>query len=77
MWSNPSATAAVDCGETEREEVREEIMVGNRLWRRARQPWKQCDTAESHLRGGAVTIASLATGQHRQLNNREAGPSSA
>ena len=73
----PSATAAVDCRETEREEVREEIMVGNCLWRKARQPWKQGDTAESHVRGGAITIASLSTCQHRQLNNREAGPSSA
>ena len=29
MWSNPRARAAVDCGETDQGDVREEIMVGN------------------------------------------------
>ena len=29
MWSNPRARAAVDCGETDRGDVREEIVVGN------------------------------------------------
>ena len=33
-------------------------------------------TAESYIEGGAMIIASLSTGQHWQLNNREAGPSS-
>ena len=28
MWSNPRTRAAVDCGETDRGEVREEIVVG-------------------------------------------------
>ena len=28
MWSNPRARAAVDCGETDQGDVREEIMVG-------------------------------------------------
>ena len=32
---------------------------GKCLWRKARQPWKQGDTAESHVEGGAITIASL------------------
>jgi len=32
---------------------------GKCLWRKARQPWKQGDTAESHVGGGAITIASL------------------
>ena len=27
MWSNPRARAAVDCGDTGREDVREEIVV--------------------------------------------------
>ena len=27
--------------------------------RKAGQPWKQGDTAESHVGGGAITIASL------------------
>ena len=29
LWSNPRATAAVDCRETDRGDVREEIVVGN------------------------------------------------
>ena len=32
---------------------------GKCLWRKARQPWKKGDTAESHVRDGAITIASL------------------
>ena len=29
MWSNPRARAAVDCGEMDRGDVREETVVGN------------------------------------------------
>ena len=29
LWSNPKVRAAVDCGETDRGDVREEIVVGN------------------------------------------------
>ena len=29
MWSNPRARAAVDCGEMDQGDVREEIVVGN------------------------------------------------
>ena len=29
MWSNPRVKAAVDCTETDRGDVREEIVVGN------------------------------------------------
>ena len=50
---------------------------GKCLWRKAGQPWKQGDPAESYVGSGAVTVASLSTHQHRQLNNREAGPSDA
>ena len=32
---------------------------GKCLWRKARQPWKQGDTAESCVGGGAITIVSL------------------
>ena len=32
---------------------------GKCLWRKARQPWKQGNIAESRVRGGAITIASL------------------
>jgi hypothetical protein len=47
---------------------------GKCLWRKVRQPWKQGDTAEWRIGGGAITISSLSTGQHRQPNDREAGP---
>ena len=57
-------------------------MWGSRSWwevpgRRAGQTWKQGDTAESRVGGGAISIASPTTRQHRQLNSREAGLSSA
>ena len=32
---------------------------GKCWWRKARQPWKQDDTAESCIAGGAITVASL------------------
>ena len=57
--------------------MREEILVGNAGGGKARQPRKQGDTAESCVAGGAITIASLPTHQHQQLNNREAGPAKA
>ena len=44
--------AAVDCGETDRGDVREEIVVGNACGGKLGQPWKQGDTAESCLQGG-------------------------
>ena len=31
---------------------------GKCLWRKARQPWKQGDIAESRVEDGAITIAS-------------------
>ena len=40
--------------ETDQGDVKEDTVVGN-AW----QPWKQEDTAESHVVGGAITIASL------------------
>ena len=77
MWSDPRASAAVDCREMDREDEREET-GGKWLWRKARQPWKQGDTAESQVGGGTITIASLSPHtSFRQLNNREAGPSKA
>ena len=50
---------------------------GKCLWKKARQPGKQGDTAELCIGGEAITIASLSTCQHWQLNNREAIPSDA
>ena len=29
LWSDPRARAAVDCGKTDQEDVREDILVGN------------------------------------------------
>ena len=51
----------VDHGEMDLGDVREErtICGGKCLWRKAEQPWKQGDTAESHVGGGAITIDSL------------------
>ena len=47
------ARAAVDCGERDRRDAREELVVGKCQWRNARRPWNQGDTAESHIWGGA------------------------
>ena len=58
LWSNFRARDAVDCGEMDRGDVREET-GGKCLWRKARQPWKQGDTAESCVGNGAIIIAFL------------------
>ena len=51
--------AAVDRREMERYEGGD---CGGKCWRRkAREPWKQGITAESHVGDGAITIASLHT----------------
>ena len=50
--------AVVDCREMGQGDVREE-RGGKCLWRKARQPWKQGDTAESCIGGRAIAIASL------------------
>ena len=59
MWSDPKARAAVDCGEMDQGEVREETewqMPVEESW----QPLKQGDIAESCLGAGAIiTIACL------------------
>ena len=62
--------AASDCGETDRGDVRG-YSGGECLWRKAGQPWKQGDTAESRVEGGTITIASPPICQHWQMNNRE------
>ena len=41
------------------------------------QPWKQVGAAELRIGDGVISIVSLPTLQHRQLNNREPGPSNA
>ena len=40
LWRNPRARAAVDFRETDRGDVREEIVM-KCLWRKTGQPWKQ------------------------------------
>ena len=60
MWTNPRERAAVDYGETDGGDLREEgDCGGKRLWRKAWQPWKQDDAAESQVGGGVISIASL------------------
>ena len=51
MWSNPRARAAVDYGEMDPGDVREET-GGKCQWRKARQPWKQGDILFSHKETG-------------------------
>ena len=41
---------------------------GKCLWRKAREPWKQGDTAESRIGAGAITIASLSA--HTSIDSR-------
>ena len=50
--------AVVDCREMGQGDVREE-RGGKCLWRKARQPWKQGDTAESSIGDEPITVASL------------------
>ena len=58
MWSNPRARAAVDCGEMDQGDVREEIVVGNAG---GGKPGSHGSKAIllSHAEGGAITISSL------------------
>ena len=46
------------------------------LWRKAGQPWKQGDTAESRIEGGAITIASVSPHVSNSSRTIESGPSS-
>ena len=59
VWSDPRAKAAVDFGEMDQGEVREEVVMGIACWRKGGQPRKQGDTAKSCIGGGAITITSL------------------
>ena len=69
VWSDPRAGAAVDCGGTDGGDVREKIVMGNAC---GGKPGSHGSKAIllSHVGGGAITTASLPTGQ---LNNREDG----
>ena len=59
MWSNPSDRAAVDYGESDQGDVKEETVMGNACGEKPGSCGKQGNTAESHTEGGAITIASL------------------
>ena len=48
--------AAVDCGENGSRGCEGGECGGKCLWRKAGQPWKQGDTAESRVVGGAIII---------------------
>ena len=58
LWSNPRVRAAVDGGEGDRWDVREETVVGNDC---GGKPGSQGSKAilPSHAAGGAIAIASL------------------
>ena len=71
------ARAAVDCRETGRGDAREDTLEGISCGRELGSHGSKVLTAESCIVGGVITIASLSTRQHRQLNDREAGPSNA
>ena len=58
LWNNSRARGFVDCGEMDRGALREET-GGKCLWRKARQPWKQGDIAESWVGGGVIAMTSL------------------
>ena len=59
MWSDPTrARAAVDCGETDPGNVREEIVVGM-PGEESQAAMEARRYAESCLGGGAITIAFL------------------
>ena len=73
LRSDPRERAAVDCGETDRGDVREETVMGNACGGKPGSHGSKA--AESRVGGGAITIVFLPTHQHWQLNNRDSGPS--
>ena len=58
LGSNPRVRAAVDGGEMDQGDAREETVVGNACGGKPGS-WKQGDTAESREASGAITMASL------------------
>ena len=58
MWSSLTVRAVVDCGDRLRG-CEGGDCGGKRLWRKARKPRKQGNTAESRVGGGIIIIASL------------------
>ena len=67
--------AAVDCRETDRGDAREDTMKSISCGGKPGSHGSKALTAESCIVGGVITIPSLFTCQHWQLNDREAGPS--
>ena len=65
VWSDPRAKAAVDFGEMNQGEVREETVMGIACWRKGGQPRKQGDTAESFIDQSHHHNLSLFTHKHQ------------
>ena len=63
MWSNPKARTAVDCGEMDWGNVREETVVGNACGGKPGSRGSRVIMLRLG-RDGAITIASLSTCQH-------------
>ena len=77
LWSNPRARVAVDCGEMDQRDVREETVVGNAC---GGKPGSHGSKAilPSHEEGVEHHHSlSRPPSQHWQLNSREDGPSHA
>ena len=72
MWSNPRARAAVDCGETDTGDVREEIVVRNAC---GGKPGSHGNKAILLSHAWWVEPSPQTLSSH--LNNREDDPSNA
>ena len=55
LWSNPRVRAAVQCGEMDRGDVREETVVGNACGGKSGSHGSKAITAETRVVGGAIT----------------------
>ena len=67
---------AVDCGETDQEEVKEETVVRNACGGKLGSHGSKAILLSHAWEWSHHHSLSLPTRQHRQVNNREAGPSS-
>ena len=79
LWSNPRARAAVDCGETDQGDSKEEIVVGNACGGKSGSHGSKA-VLLSHAQGvepSPQPLSPLPSGQLPELNSREAGPSNA
>ena len=78
MWKDPQARVAVDCGEMDRGDVREETVVENACGGKPGSQGSKAISLSHMYGGGAITIASLSP--HDSISsyyNSEADPSNA